>query len=258
MIKNITIIGSGNVATHLGKALLNKGFCINQVYSNSIDNAFELASTLNAMPCDDIKFITDESDLYLVCIKDDFIEEIVKQLCFKNKIVVHTSGSIAMSVLASFNNYGIFYPLQTFSKNAEVIIAEVPFCIEANNECTQKILLELAKVLSNNVYEINSEQRKKIHVAAVFACNFSNYMYTISENILNQNNIDFDILKPLILETAKKTQHNSPKNIQTGPAKRNDDTVINNHLEMLSNNKGYQEIYRLMSDAISNSANNSE
>lgn len=250
MLKTITIIGSGNVATHLGKALLEKGFSINQVYSQNKDNSFELASALNAMPCDDPKFITDESDLYIICIKDDFIAKIAQQLVLKNKIVVHTSGSVSMDVLTHFDNYGIFYPLQTFSKETEVNISEVPFCIEANNTDTQQQLLALAKVLSNNVYEINSEQRKKIHVAAVFACNFSNYLYSISEDILNENNMDFDILKPLILETAKKIQHNSPKDVQTGPAKRNDQEVLNKHLKMLGNSPSSQEIYKLISNAI--------
>ncbi|MEJ6737237.1 MAG: DUF2520 domain-containing protein [Flavobacteriales bacterium] len=250
MLKNITIIGSGNVATHLGKALLKKGFSINQVYSQNKDNSFELASALNAMPCDDPKFITDESDLYIICIKDDFIAKIAQQLVLNNKTVVHTSGSVPMDVLAHFDNYGIFYPLQTFSKETEINISEVPFCIEANNTDTQNKLLALAKMLSNNVYEINSNQRKKIHVAAVFACNFSNYLYTISEDILNKNNIDFNILKPLILETAKKIQHNSPKDVQTGPAKRNDQEVIINHINLLANAKDYQDIYSLITDNI--------
>ena len=135
-------------------------------------------------------------------------------------------------------------------KETEVNISEVPFCIEAKNTATQNQLLELAKVLSNNVYEINSEQRKKIHVAAVFACNFSNYLYSISEDILNENNMDFNILKPLILETAKKIQSNSPKNVQTGPAKRNDHEVIKNHINLLANAKDYQDIYSLITNNI--------
>lgn len=250
MIKNITILGSGNVATHLGKAFLNKGFSINQIYSQFKDNAFELANELNAMPCDDIQFITDESDLYIICIKDDFIEEIAQQLHFKNKIVAHTSGSIGMNTLSQFDNYGILYPLQTFSKEAEVNINEVPFCIEANNDATKQTLLELSKTLSKNVYEIDSEQRKKIHLAAVFACNFSNYMYTIADDLLTQNNIDFEILKPLILETAKKIQSNSPAAMQTGPAKRNDQEVIKKHSKMLSDSPGQQQIYDLISQVI--------
>ena len=135
-------------------------------------------------------------------------------------------------------------------KNKSVTINEVPFYIEANNDETKNTLLDLAKSLSNNVNEINSEQRKKIHLAAVFACNFSNYMYSISEDILNQSNIDLDILKPLIIETAKKIQNNSPKTMQTGPAKRNDDVVLKNHIELLANSKDYQDIYKIITDNI--------
>lgn len=249
-IKTITLIGAGNVATHFGKALLEKGFPINQVYSQTKDNAFTLASELNAMPCDDIKFITDESDVYIICIKDDCIKTIVDQLSFKNKIVVHTSGSVPMDVLSAFEKHGIFYPLQTFSKEKEVDITKVPFCIEANNSETEKVLLTFGESLSNNVQLVNSEQRKQLHLAAVFACNFSNRMYAIAEDILTQNNFDFDLLKPLIIETAKKIENNSAKAMQTGPAKRNDDAVIRNHLEMLESNKNYKEIYKLISESI--------
>ncbi|MGB0887134.1 MAG: Rossmann-like and DUF2520 domain-containing protein [Vicingaceae bacterium] len=250
MLKNITILGSGNVATHLGKALLKKGCVINQVYSPNKDNAFELANQLNAMPCNDIKFITDESDIYIIAIKDDFIEAVADQFQFNNKIIAHTSGSVSMNVLGGFKNHGIFYPLQTFSKETKVNITEVPFCIEANNDSTKTALLELAKTLSEKVYDIDSEQRKKIHVAAVFACNFSNYLYSISEDILKENNMDLDILKPLILETAKKIQSNSPKSVQTGPAKRNDQKVIQNHIELLGNSEAYKDIYQLITDNI--------
>jgi predicted short-subunit dehydrogenase-like oxidoreductase (DUF2520 family) len=250
LIKTITIIGAGNVATHIGRALLNKGFEINQVYSYSKHNAFELANELNAMPCDDIKYISDESDIYIVCIKDDYIKEVVQQISFKSKVVVHTSGSIPMNVLDQFENHGIFYPLQTFSKEKDVDMKNVPFCIEANNNETKTTLLELAKGLSNNVNEINSEQRKKIHLAAVFACNFSNYMYTISENILKQDNIDFNIIKPLILETAKKIQNKKPFEMQTGPAKRKDNEVIDNQMEQLVNQPDYQDIYKLITQSI--------
>lgn len=251
-VKTITLIGAGNVATHLGKALLKKGFSINQVYSKSIDNAFALASELNAMPCDDIKFLTDESDVYIICIKDDFIEEISQQLLFENKLVVHTSGSVSMNTLNRFDHYGIFYPLQTFSKEKEVSFSEVPLCIEANSKETEQTLLSLGKSLSNNVQLINSEQRKKIHLAAVFACNFSNYLYAVSEDILNQNNIDFELLKPLILETANKIKNNTAKSMQTGPAQRNDEAIIKNQIDMLADSKDYQEIYKLITDNIIN------
>lgn len=249
-VKTITLIGAGNVATHLGKALFKNDFSVNEVYSKSMANASFLASELNATACDNIQGLNTESDLYLICIKDDFIESVVKQFSFTDKIVAHTSGSVPMDVLSEFDNYGIFYPLQTFSKKVKTNMDGVPFCIEGINNETEQTLFNLGEMLSNNVHLINSEQRKKIHLAAVFACNFSNYMYTVSENILNQNNIDFEILKPLIIETAKKIQHNSAKSMQTGPAKRNDEAVIKNHLKMLADSKDYQDIYKLITDNI--------
>jgi predicted short-subunit dehydrogenase-like oxidoreductase (DUF2520 family) len=248
--KTITLIGAGNVATQLGKSLFEKGFSINQVYSKSIDNAFLLANHLNAMPCDDIKFLTDESDVYLICIKDDFIAEISQQLFFQNKLIAHTSGSVSIDVLNRFDKYGIFYPLQTFSKEKEVNISDVPLCIEANNSDTEKILLFLGKSLSNNVQLISSQQREQIHLAAVFACNFSNYMYSVSEALLSKKDIDFDILKPLILETAQKIADKSPKQMQTGPAIRNDEAIINKHIKMLESSEDYQELYRIITQNI--------
>ena len=246
--KTITLIGAGNVATHLGRALFQKGYSINQVYSKSIDNAFLLASEFNAMPCDDLKFLTDESDVYLICINDDFISDIVNQLFFSNKLVAHTSGSVPLDILKKFDKHGIFYPLQTFSKEKEIDFTNTPLCIEANNSDTEQILILLGESLSNNVQLISSEQREKIHLAAVFACNFSNYMYTISEAILSKNDIDFDILKPLIIETAKKIQNNTASSMQTGPAIRNDEAVIKKHIDLLENTKDYQDIYKIITD----------
>ena len=250
MLKNITLIGSGNVATHLGRALYDKGFSIHQVYSPNKDNAFELAVAVSAMPCDDLKFITDESDVYIICVKDEAIAEVANQITFKYKLVVHTAGSIGMEVLDCFEQHGVLYPLQTFSKKTTLHIHAVPFCIEANNALAKKQLIELANQLSPKVHEITSEQRKKIHLAAVFACNFSNYCYGVAAKILTESDIDFELLKPLILETAQKIQHQSPQKAQTGPAQRNDQATINNHLQLLENSKHYQEIYELMSAAI--------
>ncbi|MBL4593529.1 MAG: NAD(P)-binding domain-containing protein, partial [Flavobacteriales bacterium] len=141
LIKKITLIGAGNVATHLGKAFSDKGFIINEVYSKSTKNAAVLATKLNATACTNIKQLSRESDVYIICIKDDFINDVATQFLFNEKIVVHTSGSVAMNVLGGFKNYGIFYPLQTFSKEVEVNINEVPFCIEANDSETEETLL---------------------------------------------------------------------------------------------------------------------
>ncbi len=248
--KKITLVGAGNIATHLGMNFFKEGCVINEVFSRDINNAEILARRLDCTATNQINKLKTNADIYIVCIKDDFIENIAKKLSLKDKIIVHTSGSVGMNVLQKFTNYGIFYPLQTFSKNSKIAINNVPFCIEANNNKTEQFLVNLAKTLSPKVYLINSEQRKKIHLAAVFACNFTNFMYQIAADISTKNNIDFDILKPLILATAKKIEDNSPKLVQTGPAKRKDEEVIKNHIKMLADNKDYQEIYRLISDSI--------
>lgn len=252
MIKKITIIGAGNVATHLAKSFYDNGFEIVQIYSRNIENATVLANQVAAKAINALSLLNNQTDFYLVSIKDDAIVQVLKSVPFKDKLIAHTSGSIPMDVLKenNFKQFGIFYPLQTFSKDKTVHLNEVPFCIEGNNKDTDKLLSEIALKLSENVHFINSDQRKKLHVAAVFACNFSNYMYTIANDITSKNDIDFDILKPLILETANKIINNPPTSMQTGPAKRNDDEVIKNHLEMLSDNADYQQIYTLITKSI--------
>lgn len=249
-LKTITFIGSGNVATHLANALFHKGLTIKQIYSKTLSNATTLANQVDANSCTSLNDIETGADIYIVSIKDDEITNILPQLSIKNELIVHTSGGISIDVLQSFQNYGIFYPLQTFSKHQNIDISLVPFCIEANTQENIEQLVGLAKTLSENVQVVNSEQRKKIHLAAVFACNFSNYMYTIAEDILNDSKLDLNLLKPLIKETADKIEWTPAKEAQTGPAKRNDQEVIKNHLTMLAHSKDYQDIYKLITENI--------
>ncbi|PIQ14970.1 MAG: hypothetical protein COW67_10945 [Flavobacteriales bacterium CG18_big_fil_WC_8_21_14_2_50_32_9] len=252
-MKKITIIGSGNVATILSKVFVNKGFSINQVFSKSKINAEilieKLAANQQIKITDNIAEIDDTSDIYIVCVKDDAIATVVNQILFKDKLIVHTSGSVDITVFNGFNQFGVFYPLQTFSKDKDTDVANVPFCIEGNTNQTTQLLIDLASSISKKVYEINSEQRKTLHLAAVFACNFTNYMYSIAEEITTKNNINFEVLKPLIQETAKKIEFQSPKEAQTGPAKRKDQQTINKHLAMLENNPN-KELYKLITDLI--------
>lgn len=257
MIKKITIIGAGNVATHLAKSFYNSGFEIIQVYSRAIENANQLSQQVNAKAIESLTLLNNQTDFYLICIKDDAIEAILKSILFKDKLIAHTSGSIPMEVFKANNheNFGIFYPLQTFSKDKAINLNEVPFCIEGNNKDTGNQLFEIALQLSENVHFVNSEQRKKLHVAAVFACNFTNYMYTVAHDITTKNDINFGILTPLIKETANKVVENSPASMQTGPARRNDAAVIKNHLEMLADNENYQQIYELVTKSIVESNN---
>ncbi len=246
----IVFIGAGNVATHLGLALKKTGQNILQVVSQKNTSANTLAKILNCDFTSDLNKINTHADIYIIAVKDDAIVEVAKQLHLKDKIVVHTSGSISMeNVRASSKNYGVFYPLQTFSKGKKVNFLKIPICLEANNSSTFKVLETLAKSISNDVQKTNSEQRKNIHIAAVFACNFSNHMYTIAEEILKSNKLSIDILKPLIEETAKKIKKNSPAEMQTGPAIRGDKKIMKAHSKLITNKK-QKQIYQLISSSI--------
>ncbi|MGB3946541.1 MAG: F420-dependent NADP oxidoreductase [Bacteroidia bacterium] len=247
---SIVFIGSGNVATHLALALKKAGHRIIQVYSQHLEHADALAKLVKAQSIDSIELIDKMADIYIVAVKDDAIEVVVKQLQLSDKIVAHTSGSIDMKALKNASkNYGVFYPLQTFSKNKKVDFKTVPICLEANNSDTFTVLLNLAQI-STNVQSINSKQRKSIHLAAVFACNFSNHLYAIADTILQKNKLSLELLKPLIEETAQKIKTTAPVLAQTGPAVRNDKKIMKNHLEMLSSNSDYQKIYELLSKSI--------
>lgn len=248
---NIVIIGTGNVATQLALTLFKQKHKILQVAGRTKRNATELASKVKAEPITDLKKINSTADLFIVAVKDDAIERVVSQLKLKNKIIVHTSGSVNASVLKKVSlNYGVFYPLQTISKNRSVNFREVPVCIEYSNSTTEKLLFALASSLSDKVYKINSSQRKMIHLAAVFACNFTNQMYAIGEELLKENELSFEILKPLIAETAEKIKNNKPSLVQTGPAVREDKKTMKEHLKLLKDKRSLQKLYRLVSEEI--------
>ena len=234
-MKNIILIGSGNVATHLGIALKNSNYKIVQVYSKSIDNAKVLANKLDANFTNDLTKLK-SADLIIVSINDDAILSVFSQI--KNTAIVHTSGSVELDILkGKFTDYGVFYPLQTFNKEVDINISEIPFCIEGNSLEFEKKLIVIAKTLSNNVVKMNSHQRKKLHIAAVFACNFSNHMYSIADDLLTKKNIDFKILLPLIRKTIANLESNSPKDVQTGPAKRKDANIIQEHIATIKENE---------------------
>jgi predicted short-subunit dehydrogenase-like oxidoreductase (DUF2520 family) len=246
----IILIGAGNVATQLGIALHNAGYKISQVYSKTKSSSSVLAKKLKAESINDLKKLDIDAAVYIIAVKDDAIADVAKQLKLKDQIVVHTSGSISIDVLKkSSENYGVFYPLQTFTKNKKVNFKNVPLCIEGNNKATSTTLQYFAKSISSNVKVISSDQRKVIHLAAVFACNFSNHMYTLADDILKQNKLSLDLLKPLIAETAEKIKTNSPVKVQTGPAMRGDKKVMEEHLKMLKDKK-LKEMYKIISKDI--------
>jgi predicted short-subunit dehydrogenase-like oxidoreductase (DUF2520 family) len=247
----ITIIGSGNVATHLSAALKNAGHRIVQVYSRNMHNAALLAYHVGAAAVDKPEDISADTDLFILAIKDDAIPAFVPHLSPFNKLIVHTSGAVELQQLLNFTpNAGVFYPLQTFSKTKELNFWEVPLCIEGADETITKQLEELARTISNNVYRVSTAQRKVLHLAAIFACNFTNHLYGIAQGLLNEHQMDFNILRPLIMETAEKVKAHLPAQVQTGPAVRNDEFTMQAHLQMLDDHAGLQQLYQLLSQDI--------
>ena len=243
-MKNIILLGSGNVATHLGIALKNSNYKIVQVFSKSIKNAKLLANKLDTHFTNDLTKLK-SADLIIVCINDDAILSVLSQI--KNTAIVHTSGSIGLDIFKQkFTNYGVFYPLQTFKKEIDINISEIPFCIEGNSLEFEMEIIEIAKALSNNVVKMNSQQRKQLHIAAVFACNFSNHMYSIADELLAKKDIDFKILLPLIRKTINNLESNKPKEVQTGPAKRKDAAIIQEHIATIQE-KEINELYQKIS-----------
>lgn len=251
----ITLIGAGNVGHHLGKQFFKKGHVINQVYSRSLKNAKLVAKNSQASAIDDLQEINAHSDLYILAVKDDVIKEVAKQCATKsvlaNKLFVHTSGAVSSTVLQPyFKHYGVFYPLQTFSKKKRISFKQLPICIDAKKKKDKRILIELGNTISKSVHEIKDQERATLHVAAVFVNNFTNHLFHIAEKICKQEQIDFSILQPLIEETVKKIKHQSPIVMQTGPAKRGDHKTIQKHLAYLDKTPAIKRVYQMMTDLI--------
>jgi predicted short-subunit dehydrogenase-like oxidoreductase (DUF2520 family) len=247
----ITIIGSGNVATHFAAAFKNAGHKIIQVYSRDMHNAALLAYHVNAEAINSLDQINSETDIFIIAVKDDAIIPAAQALAKFQKLIVHTSGATHIeALLAVTGNAGVFYPLQTFSKTKEVDFWQVPLCIEGADEQTTATLVQLAQTISNKIYRVNSAQRKVLHLSAVFACNFPNYLYGVAQQLLADNSMDFEMLRPLILETAQKVQTNLPGSVQTGPAVRNDENTMALHLQMLDDKPDLKVIYSLLSQDI--------
>lgn len=248
MIK-VVVIGSGNVAHHLIEAFAKSKIVeVTQVFSRQKEAVSPLFDSNKI-----ISTYTDlsEADLYIIAVSDDAIASVSSKLPFKNRLVVHSSGTVSIDSLDFNNRKGIFYPLQTFTKNKAVDFKTIPICLESENETDYELLKNVAESISNSVFEINSQQRKALHISAVFVNNFVNHLYQIGNEICIENNISFEILKPLILETANKVMSLSPAAAQTGPAKRNDTKTIEAHLDFLSN-KNHATIYKILTQSIQN------
>ncbi|MCC8147112.1 MAG: DUF2520 domain-containing protein [Bacteroidales bacterium] len=258
LLKNkIVLVGAGNVATQLGQAFQEKGFSIVQVYSRTTESARELASLLDVPYTTDIHHLRTDADVYIFSVKDSVLPELLKELPPLQGLLVHTAGSLPLTIFESGSSlrYGVFYPLQTFSKKRKISFKPIPIFIEANLPEDEKLLDELASSLSEKVVRISSEERKHLHLAAVFACNFVNHMYTNAAEILEDNNLSKDYLLPLIEETASKIKEMHPKEAQTGPAVRYDTNVMDKHLELLKERPEKYHLYQFISKSIYNSSN---
>jgi len=241
---SVVILGSGNVALQLIRAFLKiDTINLKQVYTRNQEDINTLKDSINTT--NDISLLK-QADVTIIAVSDDAISSISSHI--KNSFVVHTSGSVDMKSLNNIGRKGVFYPLQSFSKKKKVDFKNIPICLESETNEDLLKLEKLVSLLQSKSYILSSHQRKKIHVAAVFANNFSNHMYTIANEICEKYNIPFDILHPLIEETSNKIKNLTPKKAQTGPAKRNDAETIENHLNLLS--KKQQEIYLKITQSI--------
>jgi len=248
-MKTINIIGSGNVAYHLMENIDTlPDFRLQQVAVRSKEKVLDLVS--EDLIVTDIKNLN-PADLTIIAVTDDAIKLVSDEIPYQNHLVVHTSGTTSMQMLNNKNRKGVFYPLQTFSKSRPVDFKNIPLCLETEQENDLKCLKVLAQQMSDKVYEISSEQRKSLHVSAVFVSNFVNHMYAIGDKICEENNIPFEILHPLIQETAVKITSLSPEEAQTGPAVRHDEKTITAHQNFLTN-ETFKNIYKLITESIQN------
>lgn len=249
----ITLIGAGNLATNLGKALFHAGHEILQVYSRTYESAEPLAAILNSQPIVDLSLLNPKAEVYIIAVKDSVLMQLLPDVCAVNPeaVFAHTAGSMPMDCFKDIaRHYGVFYPMQTFSKSREVDFSVIPCFIEANDEKASQMLEKMAKSVSENVRFLSSENRKYMHLAAVFACNFTNHCYALAEKVLAKCEVPFQVLLPLIDETAAKVHDLSPRQAQTGPAVRYDTNVINAQTLLLADDSGLQDIYEQLSKSI--------
>jgi predicted short-subunit dehydrogenase-like oxidoreductase (DUF2520 family) len=258
---NISIIGTGNMAWHLARVFEKQEIRINEIYGREISKAIILADDLyDAQATDELDFSESESDVFIICVSDDAIEEVCSKIILpENATLVHTSGSRPMEVIIKTLeiyhdlkvNAGVFYPIMTFTKGRNLDFDEIPICIEAENSETQDKLVELGKTISREIYLLNSSERATLHLSAVFSCNFTNHLLALSKAILEAEELDFELLKPLITETFKKAMAaNHPADVQTGPAIRRDEEVLKKQTDYLADDEDLARVYKVISSSI--------
>jgi predicted short-subunit dehydrogenase-like oxidoreductase (DUF2520 family) len=248
----VTLIGAGNVATWMAQRLQHsERFPVTQVYSRNIENARRLAELSGAQAIDDIGALNPDNQVFIFALADSAYETLLPQLPFRLPLAFLTSGTVSCQCLKPYSDaYGVIYPLQTFTKSQDMSGLEVPLCLESDFVGENKALMwDLARELSPNCYEVSEAQRARMHVAAVFACNFSNAMYQIAYKLLEENNLPFDILLPVLRQTVEKVSQMTPAEAQTGPAVRRDTNVMRAQLAELDDAR-LRELYRMMSEMI--------
>ena len=253
----IVIIGAGNLATHLSLALQHSGHEVLQVYSRTETSAQLLASRLKCPYTTVLTDIVTNGDIYIFSVKDTVLASLAETVCprIEGKVFLHTAGSMPMTLFSAVaQHYGVIYPMQTFSKNRDVDFSEIPCFLEASDEDTMQLVEQMTRTISRKIYHMDSETRRYLHLSAVWACNFTNHCYDIASELLNKHDIPFDVLLPLIDETARKVHELSPRQAQTGPAVRFDENVLNAQQQLMGDDEIRRELYRKLSESIHDKA----
>lgn len=253
-MQTVSIIGAGNVAFHLTKAFIQNKVQVQQIYNRTLTKAEKIGKLNNIKYTNEISLL-EKADIFILAVADKAIEEASLLIPFKDAMVVHVSGAMPLNTLKGNYRKGVFYPLQTFSVNRLLNYNEIPFLIEAEQANDEQILIDLAKQISDKAAVINSQQRAEIHLSAVWGCNFVNHLYYLAQQTADEAGVPFEYLLPLIKETANKINHLSPKEAQTGPARRVDKVTIEKHLSLIKDTF-YKDIYNKLSNSIIKTYNN--
>ncbi len=255
IIQEISIAGSGNMAFYLARVFKRNNILVKKIISRNIDEVKRLAKICYAEYFS-IDKVRDIEETLVLAVSDTAIEEVCEQLLQKIarkkfQSLLHTAGSTSIDVLEKFTDYpGVFYPFQTLKKDEEQVSSNIPIFIETRDAAYLEAVKKIANSISSNVYEMNSEDRKYLHLAAVFACNFSNHMYTLANEICNEISVDFSVMHHLIKKTIENAVELGPDKAQTGPAARGDSVVMNDHLNLLREMGKYDDIYKKISESI--------
>lgn len=249
----VTFIGSGNVATVLGRRLIQSGHSVRQVYSPNGEHARQLGAELSANGANDLLEIDGEADMYIVALSDKALEEVASIWKMKDKLVVHTAGSVSIEVLKNVsNNYGVLYPLQTIRKELKSSLV-LPMLVDGNNTVNKTKIYDFAQSFADRVEYADDAQRSKLHLAAVVSNNFSNYLFALAEDYCKGENVEFSLILPLLEESVKRLYGHSPADVQTGPAIRRDNKTIQRHLQMLAGYGELKGLYEVITEKITES-----